>query len=73
MCSDPLGLGGEAGGCFVGCTLAMSDMSPCSLHVHREFPELKNNILKRVCFRCGEILFFFLLFFSSNAHGLLQV
>ena len=57
MCSDPLDPGGEVCGCSVGCTLGMSDISPLRVYaawnVHREFPELKKWIFKRVCFGCG--------------------
>ena len=59
MCSDPLDPGGEVRGCSVGCTLAMSDISPCRLEVQREFPELQKCILKRVWFGRGDISCFF--------------
>ena len=45
MYSDPLDPGEEVRGCSVGYKLAKSDISTCSLHVHREFPELKKRIL----------------------------
>ena len=45
--------------CSVGCTLGMSDIShfrvAAALKVHREFPNLKKYIFKRVCFGCGGI------------------
>ena len=67
MCSDPLDPGEEVRGCSVGCTLGMSDISPfrvtAALNVHREFPEIKSCIFKRVCFGCGGIPFFLSLFF----------
>ena len=59
MCSDPLDSGGEVRGCSVGCTLGMLDVLPfrgaAALDVQKEFPELKNCIIKRVCFGCGGI------------------
>ena len=55
MCSDPLDPGGEVRDCSVGCTLGMSDVLPfraaAALDVHTVFPEVKNCIFKRVCFR----------------------
>ena len=40
---------------------------------HGYYIKTEKHILKRVCFGCGGFLCFFLAFFPSNAHGLLQV
>ena len=73
MCSDPLDPGGDVRDCSVGCTLGMSDISPfraaAALNVHREFPELKKCIFKRVCSGYGRISGFAFVVFYSNAHG----
>ena len=60
MCSDPLDPDGEVRGCSVGCTIAMSDVSPSvwiqQAGTYREFPFKKNCFVMWVCFRCGGIL-----------------
>ena len=60
MCSDSVDPGREVRGCSVGCTIAMSDVSPF-VRIHlagpcREFPLKKNCFLMWVCFGCGGIL-----------------
>ena len=59
MCSDPVDPGGEVRGCCVGCTIAMSDVSPFVFIVtagkNIGFLELKKCFFKRRCFECGGI------------------
>ena len=77
ICFDPINPGGKVLGCFVGCTLGTSDISPffgvaAAFNVHREFSELNKCIFKRVRYRCGGISFLSFVF-SSNTNDLLRV